>query len=57
LRSRSRPVLGHIWLMRAGRLRRPACIMAPGRQESDHMTFVPIKVSLAACEADAGDGP
>ncbi len=26
----------------------PACITAPGRQESDHMTFVPIKASLAA---------
>jgi hypothetical protein len=32
-------------MLRAGR---PACIMAPGRQESDHMTFVPIEVSLAA---------
>jgi len=40
--------------MQAGRLRCPACIMAPGRQESVHMTFVPIKVSLAAREADAG---
>ena len=38
-------------------LRRPACIMALGRRESDHVTFVPIKVSLAACEADVGEDP
>src|SRR5258708_36152276 len=35
----------------------PACIGALGRQESDHVTFVPIRSAWLPGEANAGDSP